>query len=154
MPIIFLFSLLAAVFAAAVAAMTLVQLVALSDLEIDQTNAHDATRSYNSVERPRQFAETLLVIVAVANRNWPLSVAAAVSAAVSVASGSGKIESVDVHRMLKEAKTRVVKRTVVTMLLFTWTLWILVRVIIGSIVSTHGQAAAAAVLREAAASLH
>ncbi len=153
MPIPFLLALLAVIVAAAIVALTLAQLVAISDLENDQVNAHDATRTYNTAVLPLLVAEALLVLVALVDRNWLLAAVAAFSFAASVP-GSKTIDSVDAYRVLKTVKDRTVKKTAAATLMMAITLWVMVRVIVNGIISSHGKAAAAAVLREAAASLH
>ena len=135
-------------------ACTLYQLVQLADLEMDVLNPHDACRNYNSVLLPLLAAEVAFAVVLLAGGKWVLGALAVGVVVYDVASSNAKIASVDVYRVLKKNKARVTKKTAAAVLLFVWSLWRFVESIVISLISHHGKEQAAAVLREAAATLY
>jgi hypothetical protein len=68
--------------------------------------------------------------------------------------GKQFIDVTEIFRVLKQRKSLLTKKIIVCLLLFAWTLYRFVEILVLSLVHKSGRKAAANILREAAASLH
>jgi hypothetical protein len=153
MPFEFLVWLLALLCQAGNLGCTLYQLVNLSDLEMDHLNPHSATRNFNSVSGWALVSKVGFGSVLLLSGKWLLGLIGMAMVLYEMKTW-GRMDPVDAYRVLRERKASVTKKTAISMVLFVWSLWRFLETIVLNLVSHHGQAAAAAVLREAAATLY
>lgn len=157
MPWPFLLWLLAFIAQAAALGCIMYQLVQLTDLEVDQINPHDASKNYNRVVLPYILAQCVLTGIVLLGGNWLIGALQAAVLAHEVfllLQGKQFIDVTEIFRVLKQRKSLLTKKMIVCLVLFAWTLYRFVEILVLSLVHKSGRKAAANILREAAASLH